>query len=197
MPRRDDKYMLLQRDKIVVAGLKEFAAHGFQRASMRNVAKRLGISVGTLYIHFRNKDELFQGVLDRHRSEFPGVLTASLSELRGYIRQRWSQPLDADYRRMACMSAHMISESLGNQKVMRRLEILTESSVKLFETAVARDSQLARLSSAKRRALARRLLYWWTGVGFYRSDKLGSNSRKLLPDLELGFDLLIAAALRE
>jgi AcrR family transcriptional regulator len=197
VPKRDNAYMLLQRDRILAATLREFAARGFHRASMRDVAKRLRVSVGTLYVHFKNKDELFQGLLDRHASQFPGMRTASLVQLREYIRQAWSKPVDADWRRLSAISAHMHSDAISDPRVMRRLESIAGSNLELFEGAIGRDPQLVRLPVAKRRMLARRLLYWWSGVTYYRSDKLGANSRKLLRDLDAGFDLLIADALRE
>jgi len=196
VPKRDAGYMALQREKILVASLREFAVHGFRGASMRDVAKRLGVSVGTIYIHFKNKDELFQGLVDRHQSQFPGMHTATLTELRGFIRQGWSRKVDADVQRMNALNTHMIVEAMTNRRVRKRLDALAESSRSLFEGAVARDPRFAHLSPAKRRILARRLLYWWTGVSYYRPEKAGTSARRLLPDLEAGIDLLIADALR-
>lgn len=197
MPKRDSEYMEKQRERIVSAALKEFAAQGFQRASMRDVARRVGVSVGTLYIHFRHKDDLFTGLIDRHQSAVPGLKTASLTELRALARRQWLKPVDANLRRMTAMTAHMDSEALTNKKVRRRLEALAESTLKIFDDSVAREPKLARLDPAKRRVLARRLMYWWTGVSYYRDNRLGSNSSALVPELEAGFDALIADALGE
>lgn len=45
--------------RIEKAALNEFEKVGFQKASMRNIAKEAGITVGNVYRYFQNKEELF------------------------------------------------------------------------------------------------------------------------------------------
>lgn len=47
---------------IVNAAIKVFAEKGFDAASMDEVAKACGVSKGTLFLYFKNKDELIQSV---------------------------------------------------------------------------------------------------------------------------------------
>ena len=51
------------KDKIVVEAKKAFLSKGFNKASMRDIAKASGITVGNVYRYFKNKDELFYAVV--------------------------------------------------------------------------------------------------------------------------------------
>lgn len=49
-----------RRAAIVAAGLEEFTAKGFAATRLDDVAKRAGVAKGTIYLHFKDKDALFQ-----------------------------------------------------------------------------------------------------------------------------------------
>jgi AcrR family transcriptional regulator len=49
--------------EIVAAALDVFRARGFAASRLDDVAARAGISKGTLYLYFRNKEELFKAVV--------------------------------------------------------------------------------------------------------------------------------------
>jgi AcrR family transcriptional regulator len=50
----------LRRDAILTAALEEFSARGFAAARLEDVAQRAGVGKGTIYLHFRDKEALFQ-----------------------------------------------------------------------------------------------------------------------------------------
>ncbi len=47
------------REAIIQKAEDEFFKHGFEKASIRNIAKAAGTTIGNLYNYFRNKEELF------------------------------------------------------------------------------------------------------------------------------------------
>ncbi|MCX7830252.1 MAG: TetR/AcrR family transcriptional regulator [Acidobacteria bacterium] len=49
-----------KREKILKAALEVFTKKGFHASSMAMVAKKAGISVGTIYIYFKNEEDLIQ-----------------------------------------------------------------------------------------------------------------------------------------
>ena len=49
-----------RREAILAAALDEFAEAGFAAARLDDVAKRAGGAKGTIYLHFRDKESLFQ-----------------------------------------------------------------------------------------------------------------------------------------
>jgi AcrR family transcriptional regulator len=49
-----------RRAAIVEAGLEEFVAQGFAATRLDDVARRAGVAKGTIYLHFADKEALFQ-----------------------------------------------------------------------------------------------------------------------------------------
>lgn len=54
-----------KRSGIVRAALAEFAAQGYQRASVNSIARESGIAKGSLYQYFSNKEALFLHLFDQ------------------------------------------------------------------------------------------------------------------------------------
>ena len=51
------------RKRIYEAAIKEFSEKGFNKASMREIAKSAGMTVGNLYRYFRGKEALFYSII--------------------------------------------------------------------------------------------------------------------------------------
>lgn len=49
-----------RREAIIAAGLDEFIARGFAATRLDDVARRAGVAKGTIYLHFKDKEALFQ-----------------------------------------------------------------------------------------------------------------------------------------
>ncbi len=52
-----------KRRQIVEGARQMFLAHGFDAASMADIAKAAGVSKGTLYVYFKDKEELFGAIV--------------------------------------------------------------------------------------------------------------------------------------
>jgi AcrR family transcriptional regulator len=52
-----------RRQAIIDAALDEFIARGFTATRLDDVAKRAGVAKGTIYLHFADKDALFQELI--------------------------------------------------------------------------------------------------------------------------------------
>lgn len=55
----------VRRQQILEAALIEFNALGFTAASISKIARRAGISKANIYVHFANKDDMFETLLER------------------------------------------------------------------------------------------------------------------------------------
>src|SRR3974390_692038 len=78
-----------KRRQIVQGARAMFLARGFDAASMSDIARAAGVSKGTLYVYFENKEQLFEAIvheecqsqaeglfdLDAHDHDVAGVLT--------------------------------------------------------------------------------------------------------------------------
>ena len=65
-------------EEITAAALELFVERGFANTRLEDVAARAGISKGTLYLYFANKEELFKAVVRE-------ALVARLVEFQGRI----------------------------------------------------------------------------------------------------------------
>ena len=52
-----------KRRQIVEGARRIFLAQGFDAASMNDIAKAAGVSKGTLYVYFQNKEQLFEAIV--------------------------------------------------------------------------------------------------------------------------------------
>lgn len=59
-----EQAMKSRRTQILEAAAAEFGAKGYQRATMRDIASRLGIAPGTIYLYFKNKRDLLLAIAE-------------------------------------------------------------------------------------------------------------------------------------
>src|SRR5213082_2828701 len=52
-----------RRAAIIEAALDEFVARGFTATRLDDIAKRAGVAKGTIYLHFKDKEALFQELI--------------------------------------------------------------------------------------------------------------------------------------
>jgi AcrR family transcriptional regulator len=85
--RREGK--LHRQEEILAAAFEVFAAHGYEAARIDDVARKAGIAKGTIYLYFRDKEQLFRAVvrslvqkrLDSIAGSFQGTGEQLLREL--------------------------------------------------------------------------------------------------------------------
>src|SRR5216684_7179525 len=52
-----------RRAAIVEAALEEFIARGFTATRLDDVARRAGVAKGTIYLHFKDKESMFEELI--------------------------------------------------------------------------------------------------------------------------------------
>src|SRR6202022_326805 len=80
-----------RRAAIVEAALDEFIARGFTATRIDDVARRAGVAKGTIYLHFRDKEALFQEIV----RTMLGPIVAALEAIRP--QDRPIRPLIASF----------------------------------------------------------------------------------------------------
>lgn len=73
-----EKYREELRRTILDAAREAFVAQGYESVSMRMLAERIGCSHGALYLHFRDKREIFDAIVEESFEQ----LTAALRGLK-------------------------------------------------------------------------------------------------------------------
>lgn len=53
-----------RKQEVIDAAFKEFSENGYDQASLNNILKEAGISKGTFYYHFKNKEDLYFYIIE-------------------------------------------------------------------------------------------------------------------------------------
>lgn len=67
-----------RQDMILDAAFHAFATYGFRRTTMDDIARGVGISRSALYLHYRNKDDVFRTLAERYFTEAMVAMEAAL-----------------------------------------------------------------------------------------------------------------------
>src|SRR5260370_2039490 len=78
MRRRQEQEKQELRQTILSAAAGLFLEHGYERFSLRQVAERIGYSPTTIYLYFRNKEDLLFTVVEEGFVRFGKQLEAAL-----------------------------------------------------------------------------------------------------------------------
>jgi AcrR family transcriptional regulator len=68
------------RTKIIEAAAKEFIIHGYEKASMRPIARAAGISVSNTYNYYKSKDEIFNAIIEPVFNQLKDILRQSFQQ---------------------------------------------------------------------------------------------------------------------
>ncbi len=85
--------------EIVAAGISEFQEHGFHRANLNRIAKKAGISKGTIYLYFASKEALFLAAIETHVTSVMGESEDALTDVNGTTRDLLTKLLENMYAR--------------------------------------------------------------------------------------------------
>ncbi len=110
--------------EIIEAALDLFVTSGFNATRLEDVAKRAGISKGTLYLYFRSKEDLFRAVVqqiiipevekaEQHAASFTG----SQQELLTHMINNWWNVIGKT--RLAGIPKLMVSEAANFPELAR------------------------------------------------------------------------------
>lgn len=66
--------------KIVDAAVQEFLEKGFSEASLRNIAKKAGVTTGAFYRYYESKEELFDFLVNEYASRILTLYNSAIDE---------------------------------------------------------------------------------------------------------------------
>lgn len=95
-----------KREKVLDAALTVFLAEGYSAARLDDIAAAAGVAKGTIYLQFKDKEDLFRGlILERlaplltEAEGIAGTFTGTTRELLGLLIQRMQHELLATRRK--------------------------------------------------------------------------------------------------
>lgn len=78
----------LTADKILDTALKLFCEKGYYNTTTNDIAKEAGISIGSLYSYFKDKDTIFQEILESYHQNFLSVFEHIKSDINRSLYER-------------------------------------------------------------------------------------------------------------
>ena len=154
---------VLTRERVVAEGLTVISADGAQALSMRALAARLGVVPGALYRHVRNKEQLYDLILD-----------AVLAEVDCQVDP--AQPWTAQIAALAHRLRAVLEDRPGVAALLKIRDPLSPASLALAEAFLA--PLLAAGLPGREAAAAFRLIYDYT-LGFAIADPTSPAEQRL------------------
>ena len=104
------------KEKIIQSAIESFSQTGYDRTKMEDIAKRLGLSKGTIYLYFKSKEDLLVAICEYniHKSD---------KEDTGFFVKKENIASDAEQ-----IYDNIRRREQGNDRVM--LEMVAESARK-------------------------------------------------------------------
>jgi AcrR family transcriptional regulator len=78
MPKVVPQYKQEARERIVQTALLAFAEKGYHETTMEDIAERLGVSEGAIYLYFKSKRELFKAIGESGEHQIGQIISSSI-----------------------------------------------------------------------------------------------------------------------
>lgn len=123
-----------KRERILDAAEQVFARHGFFAARVAAIAKEASVADGTIYLYFRNKDDLLISLFERRMEQVNALLARSISgqpprqQLRSFIETYLSlirdQPAAAEVLTIELRQSSKFMKEYENPRFAEFLRLL-------------------------------------------------------------------------
>ena len=81
MPRNAKTSKVEKRNRIIDAAVLVFSENGYHQARVSEIAKKAGVADGTIYLYFRNKEDLLLCVFEKKMGDLIQELRTSLEDV--------------------------------------------------------------------------------------------------------------------
>ncbi|HYZ94779.1 MAG: TetR/AcrR family transcriptional regulator [Thermoproteota archaeon] len=119
-PKVTSQYKTEIREKIVGAAIIAFSVHGYDRTRMDDIAETAKLSKGTLYLYFKNKEELFYAISENNIRELKEQLSVLFTKSEDLISD--SQKFYVNFRKASGPSDKVFLETIAESSRNRKLQ---------------------------------------------------------------------------
>ena len=189
-----------RRQQIIVAAKRIFSAKGFNKSTMEDIAEEAEISPGTIYIYFKNKDELYASLSIRILQHLNIRLEHVKNQNNLNDEQRIASLKDAlydiyDFDPLILINLFHLqsSESLKNlsPELLSEIKRLSQSSLQIMSDIFSEGISTGVFIKTNPNALAD--IFWalFSGVILWEESKKIIDNKKdfLKPTLDIAFDI--------
>ena len=76
-------------EKILMEAKIEFLEKGYQKASLREIVKKAGVTTGAFYGYFKNKEKLFDELVSKQYEKMFDITFACMKEMKDYMYENF------------------------------------------------------------------------------------------------------------
>jgi TetR/AcrR family transcriptional repressor of uid operon len=126
------EYRTELKKKIMQAAIEIFAKNGFDRTRMEDIAMAAGLAKGTLYLYFKNKEDLFYAICDHNLKELRNQLSRVFNRKENIMLD--ARKFYDEYRKESLGGDTIWFEMIALSTRSPRLrKILTENQSKVYQ----------------------------------------------------------------
>jgi AcrR family transcriptional regulator len=167
MPKVVPEYKEEAKSRILDAANKVFAEKGYHEATMDDIAKRLGVSKGAIYLYFSSKEDLFEAMCKTAPQAFKEILFSSFGDEANPI-QSATQFFDKMLKLSASnpgLSFEILAEASRNPSLKRILKQNHEEYERVLTSFLAEGRKRKIVGdNLDIRPLANALIALWNGL---------------------------------
>ena len=121
-----------KRERLIEAAKVEFQEKGYNKASLRNICARAGVTTGALYFFFEGKADLFAEIVNGPIEGMKAMLVKHFQEDRAYMEQHTSiAEIDMDHSDLSDMLVEYIYRNYDSFMLL-----ITASENTVYENCV-------------------------------------------------------------
>ena len=134
-PKVTQQYKIEIREKIIKAAIDAFSKYGFDRTRMDDVAKTADLSKGTIYLHFKSKEDLFYAICENNLAEAKQQISTMFAKKEDLVSEieRFYDVFRNKKTANEGVFFETIAESSRNAELRKALY---KQRMNIFETAV-------------------------------------------------------------
>ena len=108
-----------KRALLIEAAKKEFKEKGYNKASLRSICAKAGVTTGALYFFFENKAELFSAIVDQPINGLKKLLMEHFKEDREYMQHLDSmENMEMDHSDLSDMLVEYIYSNYDSLRLL-------------------------------------------------------------------------------
>ena len=134
-PKVTQQYKIEIREKIIKAAIDAFSKNGFDRTRMDDVAKTADLSKGTIYLHFKSKEDLFYAICENNLAEAKQQISTMFAKKEDLVSEieRFYDVFRNKKTANERVFFETIAESARNAELRKALY---KQRMNIFETAI-------------------------------------------------------------
>lgn len=167
MPRVVPEYKEEAKGRILEAANQIFAEKGYRQSTMDDVAKKIGVSKGALYLYFGSKEELFEAIARTEPLALKEILYSTFNEKRSPLESA-SEFFDGMMKRYGSnlgLGFEIFSEASRNPSLRRVLKKTQDQYVEVLTSFLGQLQKKGFVSDQlDLRSITYAVIAMWNGI---------------------------------